>query len=243
MVAALTDSLAEWSALRLECAELFARLENLCERNPAGEYPDTFRLIAIPMMYAIWERAFTLTHAIALRLLIGSRNTNADLSVAQRSLLLQRQGFYRSYVDKLRAPEQVASRRTPAKGSFGALSDFVEALSVWQAEGIDQTIDTEELVMTFSNVNPSVVEFNADVIGLSAHSDYRRLDLARLDELVSRRNDIGHGAQVKAPGTKEFDELFVYTRTLATSYVAAAEAWASEVFATSTGAVVGVPQE
>jgi hypothetical protein len=70
--------------------------------------------------------------------------------------------------------------------------------------------------MTFSNVNPDVVEINAMAIGIDEFPQFKNLKLGRLHDLVGQRNDIGHGAVIKPPSNDTFIDLWEFTENLVT---------------------------
>lgn len=79
--------------------------------------------------------------------------------------------------------------------------------------------------MSFSNVNPQVVAVNAMVLGISEDPTFQKIEFGRLQDLVLRRNDIGHGGIVTPPGNKEFAELWAYTEGLIKNYCDAFDNW------------------
>lgn len=219
-VADVIDEIAE---VKSGCIGLFDSMRGLCALDAEGHYPDTFRLMAIPMIYAVWERCFSLCHAVALKRLCEVRERTSALAPFQRALWLQRQPFYASYLDKIRRLEP--AKRGVNKGEFGALCGLLKDLDDWSQTDIDLTVDMIDLVMTFSNVNPDVVKINALALGISEHASFKAIELGRLNDLVGRRNDIGHGGMVTPPGKREFKELWEFVESLIRSYCDAFEDW------------------
>ena len=96
--------------------------------------------------------------------------------------------------------------------------------------GLDIAINTDDLVMTFSNVNPDVVELNARSIGLDDFERFRDLRLGRLHDLVGQRNDIGHGAIIDPPANDTFKDLLQFTEKLIEDYCAVFIEWIQNTF-------------
>ncbi len=206
---------------------------------PATPRPDAFRLMAIPMLYAVWERCFVLCHSIGLKLLRDLTTHTHALSPSQRALWLQKASFYESYRMKLQQTAR-SSKSKPGKGSFAPLCEFLEELEKWEQQPISQSQDVGELVMTFSNVNPEVVSVNAETLGIATDSKFQSLNLGRLNDLVGRRNDIGHGGLVTPPGERDFASLWKYTEELVTDYCDAFISWIATTAANSQITVPGI---
>jgi hypothetical protein len=225
MTSSVETALQDIRQIKSDCLMLLGQMRDMCPVNAEGHHPDTFRLVAIPMIYAVWERCFTLCHAIALRRLRDLKKQTSLLDARQRALWLQRQPFYQSYIDRLRQPEAYNAEKKPKKGSFFALCDFLGEFESWSSKEIDKTVATDDLVMSFSNVNPDVVELNAVVLGISESQAFQEIEFGRLHDLVLRRNEIGHGGIVTPPGHKEFAELWAFTEGLIKSYCDAFDEW------------------
>jgi hypothetical protein len=97
--------------------------------------------------------------------------------------------------------------------------------------GLDQTINTDDLVMTFSNVNPDVVDLNARAIGIADFPKFKSLKLGRLHDLVGQRNDIGHGAIIEPPANGTFISLLEFTENLVKDYCDVFISWMQDNFA------------
>jgi len=225
----LIDSyVSEVEHTKSECLQLLKDVR--AASSSEGEtHHSTFRLIATPMLYSAWERCFTLCHAIALRLMREATPSPSSLGVQARAVWLMRTTFYQSLMGKLQHLGSAESETRVKRGQFPALCGFLKEFDKWSKEPLDRNIETDELVMTFSNVNQSVVQLNADAIGLSDISQFKALSFARLDELVGRRNDIGHGAIIKPPGEKDFLELWDFTEVLIGGYCDAVVVWMKQV--------------
>ena len=129
-----------------------------------------------------------------------------------------RQGLYQSLVSKLQSQNPSKESGKLKKGEFAALCEFLTEFDKWSEQGLDRSIETSDLVMTFSNVNQQVVEINADAIGLAKCPAFQRLKLGRLHDLVGRRNEIGHGAIIEPPPNEQFKDLWDFTETLIIEY-------------------------
>jgi hypothetical protein len=84
--------------------------------------------------------------------------------------------------------------------------------------------------MTFSNVNPDVVQLNANAVGISDFPAFQKIKLGRLHDLLGHRNEIGHGGFIKAPRNEIFVDLWKFTEDLIADYCAAFTAWMSDRF-------------
>lgn len=223
----VASAIQQIEALKAECQDILEKIKTFSPPDTKGHYPDIFRLIATPMLYSTWERCFTLCHAIALRLIRDVTVTTSALSAPQRSIWLLRSPFYRSLVDRLR---NSTSSLKISKGEFSLLCDFFPALDNWLLSGLDQTINTDDLVMTFSNVNPDVVDLNARAIGISDFPKFKALKLGRLNDLVGQRNGIGHGAIIEPPANGIFTSLLEFTENLVQDYCDAFISWMESQF-------------
>lgn len=220
----MTNSLEEEAVLQIrtvleECIVVFDSLDSFCPADENREYPETFRLLATPIFYSIWERCFTTCHAVTLRLLKDQCKHAAELTPKQRTAWLLRTPFYQSFCDQLKKGGfDTESSKGIRKGQFAITAEFLASLEEWSRGPIDSNIDTSEIVMTFSNVNPDVVDLNAHAIGISQFPDFQRLKLGRLHNLVGIRNNIGHGAIISAPSNDEFRDLWIFSECLVSEY-------------------------
>lgn len=228
VTASASAAVAEIEHLKKECLDLFAGLENFHPIAQGDPYPETYRLLVLPLLYSVWERCFTLCHSIALRLLREACANPQAMSASERAIWLIRAPFYQSLVAKLTVHTPGDSSLRPKRGHFPALCDFLTELENWFSAPVDSSVDTEALVMTFSNVNPDVVELNARAIGIWESPFFERIKFGRLNDLVGRRNEIGHGATIAAPPNHEFLELWNYTEELIEQYCNAVVSWIAE---------------
>lgn len=217
------DAIKQIQNLRIECDNLLADIKGFSPPDANGHYHPTFRLIATPMLYSIWQRCFSLCHAITLRLIRDITPTPAALNARRRATWLIRAEFYRSYVDRLKA--DTSKKKNIKKGEFNLLTEFLENFDSWTIAKIDPAVDTEKLVMTFSNVNPDVVEINAKAIGLWDYPPFRKLKLGKLHDLVGQRNEIGHGGLISPPANEHFIELMNFTELMVKDYSDIFIAW------------------
>lgn len=238
------DAIHEIELLKKECLKILAEMKCFCPPDVLGNYPDTYRLIATPMLYSVWERCFTLNHAIALRLIREVTTHPGALRATERAVWLQKSNFYKTYSENFqtRILKESVNKKL-SKGHFSALSSFLEDLDKWSSEQLDSGIDTEDLVMTFSNVNPEVVELNAKAIGIDSYELFGNISLSRLHELVGRRNEIGHGSLIDPPKNAQFNELWGFTENLVGEYCDVFISWIRKDFLISRRMVKkrGVP--
>ena len=211
--------------VKKNCLELLLKIAALCPVDASGHRPEAFRLIATPMLYAVWERCFTLCQSISLRMIRDECKHTRALTSVQRALWLQCQPFYQRFLDQIRTSTAPAFAKRVKRGPFNALSEFMGNFDEWMNREIDNAINTDDLVISFSNVNPDVVRLNAAVIGIEEHHGFKKLDFGRLHDLVGRRNEIGHGGIVNIPGNREFSELWVFTENLVTHYCDSFSDW------------------
>lgn len=214
---------AELDYVRAECLKLISDVKAFCPVPVNGQYPEVFRLMATPMLYSAWERTFTLCHSIALRLLRSSMRNPAALAPSQRAIWFMRASCFSSFRD--RWFEAGLNDKGPKRGRFTAVCDFLQEFEAWCQDPFDLTGDTEELVMTFSNVNPEVVEVNAKAIGFAETAAFGQCKFGRLNDLVGRRNDIGHGSTIEAPKHEAFVQLIAFAEELIGHYCDCAQEW------------------
>ncbi|MGO9572476.1 MAG: MAE_28990/MAE_18760 family HEPN-like nuclease [Desulfomonilaceae bacterium] len=221
------SAIQQIESVKEECENLLERIKIFSPPDEKGNYPETFRLIATPMLYSAWERCFTLCHAITLRLIRDVTVTTSSLSAPLRTIWLLKSHFYRSLVDRLRT---ITDSTKIKKGEFSILCEFLPKLDDWLLNELDMTIDTGDLVMTFSNVNPDVVEINAHAIGIADFTQFKELRLGRLHDLVGQRNDIGHGAIIEPPTNDGFISLLEFTEKLVEDYCNVFIGWIQSKF-------------
>ena len=64
-----SDPIDQIREVKKNCLELLLKIADLCPVDASGHRPEAFRLIATPMLYAVWERCFTLCQSISLRMI------------------------------------------------------------------------------------------------------------------------------------------------------------------------------
>lgn len=207
------SALQQIERTKVECVGLLDQLLQFSPPYEGGRYHETFRLMATPMLYSAWERCFTLCHAIGLRLIRDTATTANALEISRKAIWLQQEGFYQSFIAQLRKQEGADGAEKPKRGNFNALCCFLRELERWSNMGINDGIETDKLVMTFSNVDCNVVEINARAIGIAEHDGFKEINLGSLNELVGRRNDIGHGGNLRGPDNPDFERLLRFTES------------------------------
>lgn len=215
--------------VRNECDHTLASVKAFAPPNPiTNQYDPTFRLIATPMLYSIWERAFSICHSESLRLIRDVTVSANSLTADRRAIWLIKGTIFRSFVDRIKTT--IHDARTPKKGEFNTLVDFLRNLDSWAAEGLDPALAVEDLVITFSNVNPKVVDLNAEAIGIAAYPQFQTIKFGRLHNLLLYRNEIGHGARIVPPTNQEFVDLMNFTEELVRDYTDVFVAWINAEF-------------
>ncbi len=227
---AVARSVEEIEHAKKECLALLTKLREFCPISNGDQYPDTYRLLATPMLYSVWERCFTLCHAIGLRILRDFAENPRDLATAARAVWLIRTPFFQSLVSRLQIQTSSPEEMRPQKGQFSAICEFLLYFERWLGDDIDPAVATDELVMRVSNVNPDVVEMNASAIGIADFPLFKEIKFGRLHDLVGRRNEIGHGAIINPPPNENFVELWDFTENLIISYCDAFIAWMQFTF-------------
>ncbi|PBP67734.1 hypothetical protein CCL19_12700 [Pseudomonas syringae] len=94
-------------------------------------------------------------------------------------------------------------------------------MKTWLGSPVDHLIDFDALVMTHSNVNKSVAELNARIIGL----DISNVSLGRLDSLLEQRNSIAHGGLITYPTKISVEDTLDYSRRVITEFHEAVINW------------------
>lgn len=192
----------------------------LCPADANGHYPPAFRLVATPFLYAIWERCFRTAFGIMASVVRQQAETPAKMNFYQATLWLQKESFVTSFLDKLRQKpiegDEVPNRKAIKASAYKGLVEFLTNIITWHSQKLRNASPDDELVMTFSNVNSSVIDANAEAIGLSLLPEYKefRAQIGRLDDLVGKRNDIGHGTLAQPPGPREFNDIRAFVSDL-----------------------------
>lgn len=215
MLTSVVDSaLNEVTFLKRECLSLVDDSLALCPPIQGGQYPDAFRMVVTPFLYAVWERCFTTNFAIMAKILHHESSSPSVLSSPQAALWLQAEPFFDSFSTKIRDGISPGKRKSIRSGKYKALTEFINKYRGWECGGMNSSIDTSSLVMTFSNVNCEVLDVNAEAIGLNLLPEFLsfRKSVGRLEDLVGRRNDIGHGTMSRPPKNREFQELVDLTK-------------------------------
>lgn len=220
----VTKAILEIENGRDECLNLLASLKSFQPVQDGHPYPPTYRLLVTPMLYSAWERCFTLCHAVGLRLIRDVTANPQALEATTRAVWLIQMPFYQSLVSRLQN-QSASENEKPRKGQFAALCEFLEEFNIWGQRGFDASLSTANLVMTFSNVNPEVVEINAQAIGIAGFPAFKALKFGRLHDLVGSRNDIGHGARIVPPSNEQFTDLWQFTEKLIHDYSEVFKSW------------------
>jgi hypothetical protein len=117
------------------------------------------------------------------------------------------------------------------KIAIPTLSEFLGSLDGWHSSPLDQSVDADSLVMTFSNVNPEVVAVNAKALGMASFPDFVAIKFGRLNSLFGLRNNIGHGGTIAPPPNNEFADLWKFTEELIETYSETFKSWLAVRFA------------
>lgn len=227
MKSPLSEVVKEIESVKTECLELLTKIRTF-HSPPVGStaYPDTYKLLVIPLLYAAWQRCFTLCNAIAWRRLRDETGAARTLTENQRAVWLIQTGFYRSFTDKLLDSATIGtSSEKPKRFHQPVLASFLGHLNDWGEKELDINVDIAKLVMTFSNVNAEVVNHNAKALGLDLFPAFQALKLGRLHSLVGYRNDIGHGGTIEPPPDEEFGATWDFTEKLIADYSEMFKAW------------------
>jgi hypothetical protein len=199
--------------LRDDCKRLLDEMFAICPADSDGHYPSAFRIVATPFLYAVWERCFRTSFGIMAMVVRQEASHPAVMSFEQATLWLQRESFVTSFIAKLHSRtsnlDGTPTRKSINSGSYRTLVEFLSNLIGWHNHKLQNIPLDSDLVMTFSNVNVAVLDANAQAIGLSLLPEFVefRKCIGRLDDLVGRRNDIGHGTLASPPGAREFKAL------------------------------------
>jgi RiboL-PSP-HEPN len=232
MASTLSDSINEIDLVKRECLKLLQNLRSFHPLAAGASYPDTYRLLVVPLLYAAWERCFTFCNAIAWRRLREECPAASTLTSPERAAWLMRAGFYRSFTKKLVNASDVGDDDSkPKRSQFPTLSEFLGSLDGWHSSPLDQNIDAISIVMTFANVNPDVVTLNAEALGITSFPAFAAIKFGRLHSLVGLRNNIGHGGTIAPPPNNEFADLWDFTEKLIEDYSEAFKAWLQVRFA------------
>ncbi|BDC46144.1 HEPN domain-containing protein [Paraburkholderia terrae] len=234
----INSALDEIAFLRSDCLGLIDQTMTLCQPDANGDYPESFRVLTTPFLYAVWERCFTTSFGIMLKVLHYRCPTPGVMTSDQAAVWLQAEPFFASYTDRMKNTwstkdsEEAASRKSIKASSYKALVDFIDELFQWRHASLSKLTDTTKLVMTFSNVNCAVLQANAEAIGLVSLPEFVNFHnaIGRLEDLVGRRNDIAHGTLARPPGNRTFKELLDLTREqLITQFCEIVQLWIAAI--------------
>ena len=200
---------------------ILSDLQKWCiDENRAKE--PFFYLLAIPIIYSAWEGYFRITCSICLRRLCHQGRRIRTFDHKYTTLWLQREGFVESFLQSLlnsMTPGRDSRKISP--GRFNALAKFSENTSQWLDQPINHATNFDDLVMTYSNVNPEVAKLNCGIIGI----DVTNVDFSKLNEIIERRNNIAHGGLIQYPRETNVVELIAYSRTLLNSFGGSVKTW------------------
>lgn len=206
---------AELKILEEECLKIIKSIHDSLSDTPVEHQP-TIRFMGIPILYSAWERFFRMGNAICIRALQNMSVANTGLfSPHVRALLLLRENKYKSFADKIKNGEN----------THNLLSNTLALLDKWHSAPLNSKVEAYDLVITNSNIDPSVVKINAKALGLDQLKNFKKLNLSRLSDLVGQRNGIGHGNSITPVGEKSFVELSDYTKTLIKYYSKLLTSW------------------
>jgi hypothetical protein len=225
MASPLSDTINEIDLVKQQCLKLLQDLRDFHPVAAGDSYPEAYRLLVIPLLYAAWERCFTFCNAIAWRRVRDECPAASTLSSPERAAWLMQAGFYQGFTKKLLNASSVGEDDKPKRSHFPTLSEFLGSLDGWHSSPLDQTVDADSLVMTFSNVNPDVVKVNAEALGMTTFPDFVAIRFGRLHNLVDLRNNIGHGGTIAPPANGEFTDLWDFTEKLIEDYSETFKSW------------------
>ena len=178
--------------------------------------------MAIPMFYSAWEGYFRITVSVCLRRICLSESTVAKHASKYITLWLQREQFTSDFYQSLIKNVNLGKgQKFLTKGRFDALTDFHQSFQGWLLKPLNKNIDFDKLVMTHSNVNPDVVQLNADIIGM----DVSGVDFKPLHELLGRRNEIAHGGLLSLVSEDDCRRISDNTEKVMRDFYNAAVKW------------------
>lgn len=217
-----------------ECLATLDRIRALVGQESSD--PEMLRLMATPMLYSVWERIFSLCTSTCLKVIEKEYERAAECPASARAFWLRKASFFKSFVSSVRDlmeleredsifQQSSGFKKKINKGAFNLSVEVLSKLDEWHQNPLSHKSGCEDLVITYSNVNDSVVATNADAIGLASLPAYKLLDLTKLGSLVGIRNGIGHGASLIPPGPRELGELIDYSEKLVRQYVDITSEW------------------
>lgn len=218
------DATKEIHAALQRHLKLLEGLEKWCITENSTKEP-FFYLLAIPILYSAWEGYFRLTCSICLRRLCHQGRRVRKFDYKYTTLWLQREGFVEAFLKNLfnsMTPGRAIKKANA--GRFNALATFSEKTSQWLDRPIKHTENFDDLVMTYSNVNPEVAKLNCDIIGI----DVTTVDFSKLNEILERRNNIAHGGLINYPNEDTLISLINYARSLLTQFDSCVNLWVSK---------------
>lgn len=213
-------ALEEVAEVYLDCTDLIKKIKveylNISRLNT--ELSALIRLSSIGVFYSCWERMFRLSCGIGISYVMRNDMVNISECRIKRSLFISKESFCDSFFDIVKGKNKV-------KGQLlSALEIFLIESNQYSAKSC-KLKSASDYVNTFSNVDLSVLDLNAEYLGFMSLSSYKKIRRGNLNELVGLRNDLSHGGSLKGPEDRKFLEILEFTLNLLEDFYNCIKEW------------------
>lgn len=190
-----------------------------------SKFLDMQRVMSVSHLYALWERFFKQANGICLRL-VRARYIDTKKCPSHFATYWFRKsqnfGKISRMFDQFKAPKEVEME---TKGPYLIAQEILDTADSWSGQSLDTSVDFHKLVVTFSNVNKDVVDFNARAFEISECSKYKKLDFTQIDNFLRLRNEAVHDGYAHSLGQREMRNLISYDKKLMNSYYVVLKKW------------------
>lgn len=233
----------EISSLKDECHSLideYAKSLNL---------PNNRSTVAlIPVLYSVWERAFRGGFAICFKLIASHYKTVNQLPPNNQAIWFRKSEPFKHYTGYLGEffklifetfsdGDRSVSKNLSKPSLFQRSKKLLTAFQSWSGDKLISS-KASDYVFIPSNANHSVIEINAEAIGLKIESifstdknDSGKIFKGDLDKFIGLRNDICHGDNsllLKAIPPRELADYIEFIKELVEKFLSLILEWILE---------------
>lgn len=186
------------------------------------------RYMCLALAYSQWERFFRQSHGICFRLIQSVYKKNSNCPASLQPVWYRRSREFQKLVQFINTDRKLEAATQETKSPFEFADKLLRNTQAWVSSTMGHE-DIDSLVVTFSNVDKKVVEFNAKILGIDQDPKYKNLDLGELNNLVGRRNDVAHGGFKSSIGRRQMNDFLSYTTTLCVDYNNLIRRWIKKI--------------
>lgn len=219
------QSLLDLQSLLSECLEDLNQINKTLTYIPSSHI-QIQRYMCVSMAYSQWERFFRQSYGICLKLIQSVYKRNSLCPISLRPIWFRKSPEFQSIVQfinngrKLEVDQGLRETKSP----YEFASKLLEHTLNWVNSDLEHR-DIDSLVITLSNVDKKVVEFNAKILGLDQCQEFQHLDLGKLNNLVGHRNDVAHGGLVNSIGERQITDFLEFAESHCNLYYKIIKNW------------------